>query len=53
MPELFSKFATGSSQGIGVGLFVSKSIVEAHDGKIWAENNNNNSDVDRQIFLLQ
>ncbi|MDP8941749.1 MAG: HAMP domain-containing histidine kinase, partial [Thermoproteota archaeon] len=42
-PRLFSKFITttskSSTDGIGIGLFVSKAIVEAHDGKIWAENN--------------
>jgi two-component system sensor histidine kinase VicK len=38
-PRLFSKFATKSYQGTGLGLFISKGIIEAHGGKIWAENN--------------
>jgi signal transduction histidine kinase len=37
--KLFDKFTTRSYQGTGLGLFISKSIIEAHGGKIWAENN--------------
>ena len=39
LPRLFSKFATKSDKGTGLGLFICKSIIEAHDRKIWAENN--------------
>jgi signal transduction histidine kinase len=38
-PRLFSKFASKSSRGTGLGLFISKSIIKDHGGKIWAENN--------------
>jgi signal transduction histidine kinase len=39
LPRLFTKFASSSEKGMGLGLFISKGIVEAHRGEIWAENN--------------
>jgi signal transduction histidine kinase len=41
MQKLFSKFVTTSSHGTGLGLFISKGIIDAHGGRIWAENNSN------------
>ncbi len=37
--KLFEKFETKSESGIGLGLYISRKIIEAHGGKIWAENN--------------
>jgi signal transduction histidine kinase len=46
LPKLFTKFGTKSDGGgTGLGLFISKSIIEKHGGSIWAENNNYDGDV--------
>ena len=47
--RLFSKFASKSYQGTGLGLFICKSIIQAHGGRIWAENNNINGDGEKSI----
>jgi signal transduction histidine kinase len=48
-PNLFTKFATKSEKGTGLGLFIAKTIIQAHGGKIWAENN---SDGKGAIFTF-
>jgi signal transduction histidine kinase len=39
LTKLFEKFATKSDKGIGLGVFISKTIIKVHNGRIWAENN--------------
>jgi two-component system sensor histidine kinase VicK len=51
MPRLFTRFATNFKTGTGLGLFISKSIIEAHKGKIWAYNNKGRQGATFQFFL--
>ena len=52
LPRLFNKFATKSeTEGTGLGLFISKSIVEAHGGKMWATPNDEGRGVTFRFTL--
>jgi signal transduction histidine kinase len=51
-PRLFSRFTSNSFSGTGLGLFVSKSIIEAHGGRIWAQNNNGDKGATFSFSLL-
>jgi len=53
MPRLFTKFVSKSQTGTGLGLFISKSIVEAHGGRIWAENNPDGKGATFRFSLLE
>jgi len=51
LPRLFSKFATKSQRGTGLGLYISKNIVDSHGGKLYAENNTNDKGATFTIIL--
>jgi two-component system, OmpR family, sensor histidine kinase VicK len=51
LPKLFTKFATKSHKGTGLGLYISKNIVEAHRGRLYGENNTNNKGATFTIVL--
>ena len=57
LPQLFTKFSTksplhGVQMGTGLGLFIFKSIIEAHGGRIWAENNNGSDGTEGATFCF-
>ena len=52
LPKLFEKFVSKSFQGTGLGLFISRSIIEAQGGRMWAENNTDGQKGATFYFLL-
>jgi signal transduction histidine kinase len=50
--RLFQRFATQSVKGTGLGLYLSKKIIEAHGGRIWAGSNNDGSQGSTFTFSL-
>lgn len=50
--RLFQRFASQSANGAGLGLYLSKKIIEAHGGRIWAESNNDGTQGSTFIFSL-
>jgi len=52
LPKLFKKFASKSFQGTGLGLFISRSIIEVHGGRMWAENNTDGQKGATFYFLM-
>ena len=53
LPNLFTKFVSRSRKGTGLGLYISKKIIEAHEGKIWAENcYDGNNKIEGSKFTL-
>jgi two-component system sensor histidine kinase VicK len=45
LPMLFTKFTTKSNKGTGLGLYICKGIIEAHGGRIYAENTSEMDDT--------
>jgi signal transduction histidine kinase len=53
LPRLFTKFASKSDKGTGLGLYLSKGIIQAHGGKMWAENNKDGKEISHFLASLR
>ena len=52
IPNLFQKFTTKSQRGLGLGLYISKNIIESHGGKIWYERNKSGGSIFKFILPI-
>jgi PAS domain S-box-containing protein len=52
LPRLFESFFTTKREGMGLGLFLARSIIESHHGRIWAENNSRSGAIFRFTVLM-
>ncbi len=52
MSHLFEAFYTTKSEGLGIGLNICRSIVEFHEGRLWAENQYNGEDLCGSMFCF-
>ncbi len=51
LPSLFSKFVADSRDGLGLGLYLAKNIINRHGGEMWAENNKNGKGATIRLSL--
>jgi signal transduction histidine kinase len=52
LSRLFTKFTSKSDKGTGLGLYISKKIIEAHGGKIWGKNNDDYNRIGAEFGFI-